>query len=168
MRDKLRVADLLTQILAVDGDGSGIDADKLDGVEGSGYATSGHSHSDYVAKATYDANTILKADSDDTPTALTVGEETLVGRITSGVITALTAAQARGLLGLTAAAAADITVNDCTMEGDLAHGAAGNVGFHGATPVAQQTVTGSTGSNAALQDLLTKLANIGIIVDSTT
>ena len=42
------------------------------------------------------------------------------------------------------------------------------VAFHGSTPVAQETVTGSRGANAALADLLTKLANKGIIVDSTT
>lgn len=40
--------------------------------------------------------------------------------------------------------------------------------FHGSTPVAQETVTGSRGGNAALADLLTKLANKGLIVDSTT
>lgn len=48
---------------------------------------------DRVAKATFDANTILKADTDNTPEALTVAEQTLVGRITSGEITALTASQ---------------------------------------------------------------------------
>lgn len=37
-----------------------------------------------------------------------------------------------------------------------------------ATPVVQQTVTGSRGGNAALADLLTKLATYGIIVDSTS
>jgi hypothetical protein len=42
------------------------------------------------------------------------------------------------------------------------------VGFHGTTPVAQQTITGSRGSNAALADLLTKLAAKGLVVDSTT
>lgn len=52
----------------------------------------------YVAKATFDANTILKADADDTPEALTVAEQTLVGRITAGEITALTQAQVRTLL----------------------------------------------------------------------
>lgn len=51
-----------------------------------------------VAKSLYDANTILKADSDDTPVALTVGEQTLVGRITAGTITALTPSQGRTLL----------------------------------------------------------------------
>lgn len=53
-----------------------------------------------VLEADYDANTILKADSDDTPTALTVGEQSLVGRITAGVITALTATQVRTLLNV--------------------------------------------------------------------
>ncbi len=52
-----------------------------------------------LALATYDANTILKADSNDTPTALTVAEQTLVGRITAGVITALTVSQVKTLLG---------------------------------------------------------------------
>jgi len=47
-------------------------------------------------------------------------------------------------------------------------GTSQKLGFHGATPVAKQTVTGSRGSNAALADLLTKLANLGLITDSTT
>jgi len=42
-----------------------------------------------VAKATYDANTILAATSDNTPVALTVGEQTVVGRVTSGNIAAI-------------------------------------------------------------------------------
>lgn len=62
-----------------------------------------------VAKATFDANTILKADSDDTPAALTVGEQTLVGRITAGSITALTATQVRTLLNVEDGATADQT-----------------------------------------------------------
>ena len=55
---------------------------------------------DKLAKALFDVNTIMKADSDDTPAALTVAEQTLVGRITAGVITALTAAQVRTLLNV--------------------------------------------------------------------
>lgn len=42
------------------------------------------------------------------------------------------------------------------------------IGFHGASPVAKQTVTGSKGGNAALANLLTALANLGLITDSTT
>jgi len=52
----------------------------------------------YVPKSLFDANSILAANSDDTPAALTVGEQTFVGRITSGNIAALTAAQAMGIL----------------------------------------------------------------------
>jgi hypothetical protein len=53
-----------------------------------------------IAATEFNANTILKADSDDTPIALTVAEQTLVGRITSGVITALTATQVRTLINV--------------------------------------------------------------------
>lgn len=56
--------------------------------------------SDYVAKSTYDANTVLAATSDNTPAALTVAEQTLLGRITGGNIAALTATQVRTLLSL--------------------------------------------------------------------
>ena len=56
-----------------------------------------------VLKSLFDANTILKADTDDTPEALTVGEQTIVGRITGGEITALTAAQVQTLLGISTA-----------------------------------------------------------------
>lgn len=45
--------------------------------------------SDYVTKALYDAHTILYATSDNTPTALTVGEQTVIGRATGGNISAL-------------------------------------------------------------------------------
>lgn len=42
------------------------------------------------------------------------------------------------------------------------------LGFYGATAVTKQTVTGSRGGNAALQSLLTALANLGLLTDSTT
>lgn len=51
-----------------------------------------------VDAALFDANTILKADADNTPEALTVGEDTLVGRVSGGNIDALTVAEARSLL----------------------------------------------------------------------
>lgn len=41
-------------------------------------------------------------------------------------------------------------------------------GFNAATPIAKPTVTGSRGMNAALESLLTALANYGLITDSTT
>lgn len=42
------------------------------------------------------------------------------------------------------------------------------VGFHGTTPVAKPTVTGSRGGNAALASLLTALAAYGLITDGTS
>jgi len=42
------------------------------------------------------------------------------------------------------------------------------LGFFAATPVAKPTVTGSKGANAALTSLLTALANLGLITDSSS
>ena len=50
-----------------------------------------------VMEADFNAQTILAATTDDTPAALTVGEQTVVGRITSGNVAALTADQLRTL-----------------------------------------------------------------------
>lgn len=44
----------------------------------------------------------------------------------------------------------------------------GNIGVFGTTPAAQQNITGSRGGNAALASLLTGLANLGWITDSTS
>jgi hypothetical protein len=51
-----------------------------------------------VMESDYNAQTILAATSDDTPAALTVGEQTVVGRITGGNIAALSVAQLQALL----------------------------------------------------------------------
>jgi hypothetical protein len=51
-----------------------------------------------TAASLYNAHTILAATADDTPAALTVGEQTVVGRITGGNIAALTVAQMQALL----------------------------------------------------------------------
>jgi len=42
------------------------------------------------------------------------------------------------------------------------------MGFFNATPIVQPTVTGAKGGNVALTNLLTALANLGLLVDSTT
>jgi hypothetical protein len=47
-------------------------------------------------------------------------------------------------------------------------GAANAIGFHGATPVTRQTITGSRSDGTALANLLTALATRGDIVDDTT
>ena len=53
----------------------------------------------YVTKALFDANTILAANTDNTPAAVTVAEQRIVGRKTGGNITALTAAEVNAILG---------------------------------------------------------------------
>lgn len=58
----------------------------------------------YVAKALFDAYSILYATSDNTPAALTVGEQTIVGRITGGAIAALTPAQIMSVIFVAAPA----------------------------------------------------------------
>lgn len=60
-----------------------------------------------VMEADYNANTILAATSDDTPAALTVAEQTLIGRITAGNIDALTATEVRTLLNVEDGSTAD-------------------------------------------------------------
>lgn len=61
-----------------------------------------------IAKTLFDANTILKADSDNTPIALTLAEQRILGRITGGSITGLTAAQVKTLLAIMIADISDI------------------------------------------------------------
>ncbi len=78
---------------------------------------------DVVNKTLFDANTILKADADNTPAALTVAEQRLVGRITAGVIAALTAAQVRTLLNV--ADGADVTGSNAPQAHKASHQDAG-------------------------------------------
>ena len=47
-------------------------------------------------------------------------------------------------------------------------GVTGNVGFYTTAPIAKPTVTGSKGGNAALASLMTQLASLGLLTDSTT
>jgi hypothetical protein len=56
---------------------------------------------------------------------------------------------------------------DFTMDADLNHDGT-NAGFFGSTPIAQPSITGSRGGNAALASLLTELERLGLIVDNTT
>ena len=60
-----------------------------------------------ISEALFDANTILKADSDDTPVALTVGASTFVGRKAAGNISAMSVAEALTLLSVESGA--DVT-----------------------------------------------------------
>jgi len=53
----------------------------------------------YILSSTFNANTILAANSDNTPEALTVAEDRIIGRISGGNIAPLTAAQIKTFLG---------------------------------------------------------------------
>ncbi len=55
-----------------------------------------------VLKTLYDANTILAANTDNTPAALTIAEQRIVGRITGGNIIGLTGAEVLAVLNTTA------------------------------------------------------------------
>ena len=80
-------------------------------------------------------------------------------------------------MGISGATATDFAVSALTTgnlnlrvgSGSVSVGGSGDkIDFYGGTGTAKQTVTGSRGGNAALADLLTKLANVGLITDSTT
>ena len=72
-------------------------ASKIPIADGSGKLDGWVSLSSYVANSLFDEHTVLAATSDNTPAALTVGEQTVVGRITGGNIAALTVAQLAAL-----------------------------------------------------------------------
>jgi len=58
---------------------------------------------------------------------------------------------------------------DISASGNVSVAAAlGHLGFYGVTGITQPTVTGSRGGNAALHSLLSALANLGLIVDSSS
>lgn len=54
----------------------------------------------------------------------------------------------------------------CTSSG--APGNFPSIGFFGANPVGLSGVTGSRGGNAALASVVTRLANLGLLIDNTT
>lgn len=73
----------------------------------------------YVPKSLYDANTVLYATSDNTPAALIVGEQTIVGRKTGGAIAALTGTEVMNVIWTSAPAS------------KTASGTAGSIAYDG-------------------------------------
>ena len=65
---------------------------------------------------------------------------------------------------------AEVQVNATTFGASVhtLNGVSNTLGFHGATAVAKQTVAGSRGGNAALANLMTALATLGLFTDGTT
>lgn len=72
-----------------------------------------------VAKSTFDANTVLKADTDDTPVALPMGASTILARLAAGGIVAATPAELKTLLAI---AESDVTnlVTDLSNKASVA------------------------------------------------
>jgi len=56
--------------------------------------------SGYIPSSLYNANTILAATTDNTPAAVTVAEQRILGRKTGGSIAALTGAEAASIIGI--------------------------------------------------------------------
>lgn len=95
---------------------------KLDGIEALADVTDATNvnAAGAVMESDYNANTILAATADNTPSALTVDEQTLVGRITAGEITDLSAAQVRTLLNVAdGATAGDSTAIHDNVSGEI-------------------------------------------------
>ena len=74
---------------------------------------------DIIESSLFNANTILAADTDDTPAALEVAVQTLVGRITAGNITDLSVAQVQTLLNVTDGA--DVTGDNAPQAHAASH-----------------------------------------------
>lgn len=66
----------------------------------------------YVEKATLDAQSILAAVTDNTPVAVTVAEQRILGRKTGGNIAALTGAEAAAVIGAMPAGEQSVTCAD--------------------------------------------------------
>jgi len=110
----LAVTGNITVSGTVDGRDVDTDGTKLDGIEALAEVTSTAkvNAAGAVMESDYNAHTILQATTDNTPVAITVSEQTLVGRITGGNITALSIAQILTLLGLDGAASVQTTAWD--------------------------------------------------------
>ena len=94
-------ADVLAKLLTVDGAGSGLDADLLDGLSSAAFATAaqGATADAAIPKSTADANSLLGATADNTPIAFPVAASRIVGRKASGDIDDMTTAELAALFG---------------------------------------------------------------------
>ena len=79
---------------------------------------------DVVLEGDFGANSILAADTIDTPASLEIAEQRLVGRITAGNIVGLTAAQVLTLIGVTSGA--DVTGENAPQAHAASHKNAGS------------------------------------------
>lgn len=123
----------------------------------------------YIAKSLFDANTILYATSDNTPAALTVTEQTIVGRATGGAIAAIAIDS-----DLSSVSANDDTVPSAkatkamgdlklplaggTMTGDITLGENASIAHDPSLSAdgkyTGETITGTAGATLAFGDLI--------------
>jgi len=103
----------------------------------------------YVPKSLFDANTLLSANTDDTPAAVTIAEQQVVGRITGGNIKGLSIAELRTLLSLTVSTStpADVDVSGTklqfTASVGMAFGDVVTIGVTGKMALAKADVIGN-------------------------
>lgn len=107
-----------------------------------------------VGKALFDAHTILAATTDDTPAALTVGEQTVVGRATGGNIAAL----------VIDSDLSSVSANDDTIPSAKATKAMGDLKVLKAGDIMTGTLTVNTSSGYAIA---TRLGNLDLGQDTT-
>lgn len=97
------------------------------------HAAAADPHTGYVLESLFDANSVIAATSDNTPAVLTVGEQTVVGRITSGNIAALTVAQLQMLILSAALPENVIILLDPALSADEKYSGIAETGTAGAT-----------------------------------
>ncbi len=133
------------------------DADhtKLDGIETAADVTDATNvnAAGAVMESDYDANTILAATNDNTPVALTVDASRILGRKSTGGISAMTAAEAKAILsiantdvsGLGSFATLSAVPDDHVTLARLAHGTQGGILYYGASGVPTELAAGPSG-----------------------
>lgn len=123
-------------------------------------------------KSLFDANTILKADSDDTPLALAVGASTFVGRLAAGNIVAMTVAEALTLLSVESGAdvtdATNVNAAGAVMESDYNANTFLYATVDNTPIVKTRAETMAILSGQAGAEFLMNTQKIGGVVDPTT
>jgi hypothetical protein len=118
-----------------------------------------------VPKALYDANTVLAANTDDTPAALTMGASTILARLAAGNIKAASVAEILTLLGNPyVPGGTDVPVADGGTGASTAAGARTNLA---AAPLAATYIVQTADSELSAEQALGSLAT-GILKNTTT
>jgi len=143
------------------------DETKLDGIEASADVTDATNvnAAGAVMESDFDANTILAANSDNTPAPIAIAEQRLVGRITSGNITGLTATQIRTLVNVEDGATAD------QSDAEIKTAYENNADTNAFTDSEKTLLGNQSGTNTGDQNLFSTIAVSGqsnVVADSTS